>query len=502
MSHSFVSLYPMELEPANTDDGPFATLLSREAIFKKLSERSALDVLVIGGGAIGALVARDAALRGFRVLVIERGFYGDRAERWRGRFLFAFRSEILGMLGSALRVRTLSRRILGDLAEFMPMDRGLAIGRIRSMVVGIIRRMWSASPTARRALGVPDLDERVLTRELVLAARQEGAFVLSNADAAFVERVPDEGTFRIGVRDLLSDVLQEVTVKAVVVQPSQGSPVVTRLGTPLVPNQNQERPVVVSVCSVKPRNIRSGEPLLSLELSDGSLAVIEKVAEGLVEVSLHFTGAVPVEEDITVLIQEACREAGWDLQQEVSRAKTGRRRALRTSVTQKNGLVIIEERYPWDLEGISRAVQRELLPRLGEFSRKAYSRGVRELPGSERACEVSAFRALARTKGVAEATIEIVVRRWRGRVRYLESFEEGFKEICPGVLKGEVALALASDQVTSLEDLLFGSLQLHYLPNWRGSVQAIVQEVSALRNLPVSPDDVKRAISHVAPPTA
>jgi hypothetical protein len=103
---------------------------------------------------------------------------------------------------------------------------------------------------------------------------------------------------------------------------------------------------------------------------------------------------------------------------------------------------------------------------------------------------------------VAEATIEIVVRRWRGRVRYLESFEEGFKEICPGVLKGEVALALASDQVTSLEDLLFGSLQLHYLPNWRGSVQAIVQEVSALRNLPVSPDDVKRAISHVAPPTA
>ena len=299
MSSSFVSLYATELEPSNTDDRPFATLLNRDAIFKKLGARTSLDVLVIGGGGVGALVARDAALRGLRVLVVERGFFGDRAERWRGRFSLAVRSEVARMLGSALRIRSLSRRILGDLTEITPTDPGLKLGRCRSMAVGILGRFWGASSPARGALGVPDLDERILTRELILAARQEGAFVLSNAEAAFVERVADNGSFRIGVRDLLTDELQEVTVKAVVVTPAQGSPVVTRLGTPLLPNQNQETPVVISVCAVNPRSIRSGEPLLSLELSDGSLAVIEKIAEGLVEVSLHFAGVVPEEGDLS-----------------------------------------------------------------------------------------------------------------------------------------------------------------------------------------------------------
>ena len=98
------------------------SLQSRDAIFTKLGARISLDVLVIGGGEIGALVARDAALRGSRVLVVERGFFGDRAERWRGRFSLSLRSEVARMLVSALRIRSVSRRILGDLTEISPID--------------------------------------------------------------------------------------------------------------------------------------------------------------------------------------------------------------------------------------------------------------------------------------------------------------------------------------------------------------------------------------------
>src|SRR5450755_886557 len=38
--------------------------------------RSSFDVLVVGGGIVGACVARDAALRGLRVALIERGDFG------------------------------------------------------------------------------------------------------------------------------------------------------------------------------------------------------------------------------------------------------------------------------------------------------------------------------------------------------------------------------------------------------------------------------------------
>jgi hypothetical protein len=77
---------------------------------------------------------------------------------------------------------------------------------------------------------------------------------------------------------------------------------------------------------------------------------------------------------------------------------------------------------------------------------------------------VDCFRALARAQGVSERTIELAIKRWRGRVRYLEHFANGLKELVPGVLRGEVDLSVRSDHVVSLEDLIHGSLALEELP--------------------------------------
>jgi hypothetical protein len=80
---------------------------------------------------------------------------------------------------------------------------------------------------------------------------------------------------------------------------------------------------------------------------------------------------------------------------------------------------------------------------------------------------------MARRAGVPETTISRALERWRGRVRYLSEIERAWEEVCPGVLRGEIALAVTSDQVVSLEELLFGSLALHTIPGWRAMIAPI-----------------------------
>jgi hypothetical protein len=94
-------------------------------------------------------------------------------------------------------------------------------------------------------------------------------------------------------------------------------------------------------------------------------------------------------------------------------------------------------------------------------------RSRRPLPGEWRGSERTDFVEKARRAGIGESTLAAVIDRWRGRVRYIPEIERGFEEVCPGVLRGEISLAAVSDQVCSLEDLLFGSLALHTVPGWR-----------------------------------
>jgi NADPH-dependent 2,4-dienoyl-CoA reductase/sulfur reductase-like enzyme len=58
-----------------------ARLGSREAHLKRLATGAEIDVLVVGGGATGAGVALEAALRGYRVALVERADFASGTSR-------------------------------------------------------------------------------------------------------------------------------------------------------------------------------------------------------------------------------------------------------------------------------------------------------------------------------------------------------------------------------------------------------------------------------------
>jgi hypothetical protein len=72
--------------------------------------------------------------------------------------------------------------------------------------------------------------------------------------------------------------------------------------------------------------------------------------------------------------------------------------------------------------------------------------------------------------------------------------ERGFEEVCPGVLRGEITLAVESDQVTSLEDLVFGSLALHMTPGWRDLVRPIAEALGETGVVDANGLDVERVM--------
>ncbi|HKZ89963.1 MAG TPA: FAD-dependent oxidoreductase, partial [Thermoplasmata archaeon] len=70
-----------------------------------------LDILVVGGGVVGAAVAWDAALRGLRTGLVERGDFGSGTSGKTSRLIHGglryLRSARLGLVREAIRERDL-----------------------------------------------------------------------------------------------------------------------------------------------------------------------------------------------------------------------------------------------------------------------------------------------------------------------------------------------------------------------------------------------------------
>jgi hypothetical protein len=465
MNSSWISLYAGEGERLHDEEGPFGSLLSRGQAFRIMEGGARFDLVVFGCGLSGVGVAREAALLGAQVLLIDPGYPGAHACSWRESIVREMCRSPWSLVRSARSLRHAVQSLAPHLAVARRCDLSGCRGVGARLALRSLRTIASSLSKGGSVADIPDIEERSLIRELALAARQEGVFVVGATSPAYVERDVVSGTFRVAVRDLLSD--QQVVVQGggLFVDPTFTHPLASRIGTPITRLAQEGPPHLIVVCSVRERG--ELEVVRYFDLSNGSIGVVCELRPGVVEVSLLDVGMMADASSVGDIVRQLCEASGYVFVDEISRRRAGRRYGTRVAVENRRGILVPQESSPWKIETV-----------LGRTMRFIESDGSerrvrRELPGEWRSGEREEFIEMARRAGVSESTISLVIERWRGRVRYLSEIERSCEEVCPGVLRGEIALAVISDQVASLEDLLFGSLGLHTIPGWRAMVAPI-----------------------------
>lgn len=467
MSNPILSLYNMDGGPPAEETAPFSVVPRRADNLASLRENPNVDLLILGGGLTGALVAHQAALQGVRVLVLERRYCGDRALSWDHRIAQLLRVAPRHFLLGRSQWKVLAESVAPHLVAALPPDSHEVTGLWPSLV--------------KRLVPLRNLDERLLIRESMLAARQEGAIILSAVEPTFLEAESLSGCYRVGFKDTLSEASYEVRVGGVLVDPSVGELPATRLGSRVLPWSVPAVAGSQRVFEAVPASVKSGERFASYELTDGSCVSVSRIGEQVLEVTAIFGASALAPDVVSTIARQAAAEAGWNVQREVHSRDVDGRWSRHWRVNQDKGIFTCEHRGPWDALKSSATIVRTLVGLLKD-PRPFKKLPTPPLPGAEHACELQAFRALARAQGIRERVIELCIARWRGRVRYIAQFPNGFFEVCPNVLRGEIDLAVASDQVTSVEDLMFGSLMLQQLPEWRELVKPISERFAQLRN--------------------
>lgn len=458
MSDSMLSLYESELERGIDDSEPFATLPTREQQLQQVVSRGSFDLVILGGGLLGVMVAHEAALQGVSTLLIERAGFGVDAVSWDVRISRALRLSPISLLREPSAIKLLSKARAPHLVSDLAGD--------GNALPGLLARL------ARRWLPLANVDERLLIRESVLAARQEGALVLSGVTPTFVEAEGESGCYAVGFRDEATQQNYQARVGGIVIDPTHGVLPPARLGTKVLnvpePRIGGARVIYHGV----PQSAKRGFPFTSFELSNGASLAIASRALGLLEVTVLFGERELDASTIDAIARQACEEAGWSVGDLLSQCSVAGHFGASYAINQSRGVFTCHHRGVWDAARSAKVIVESLL-KLAPEPRPLKRLSPRLLPGGEIGCESDSFRALARSHGVAEKTIELCVQRWRGRVRYLPHFINGLREVCPGVLRAELDLAMRADQVVSFDDLLHGSLNITAMADWQSYLPAL-----------------------------
>jgi hypothetical protein len=466
MNNSLLSLYDVSGATLRDQQGPFAALPTREAALKALSDNPNFDLLILGGGLTGALVAHQAALQDIKVLLVGSDCFGARSISWCHRIAKMLREHPMKTLRNYRALRKVERNAsLSHLTLKLQTDSQPLSGFWTSLIARVTPQF--------------DIDERLLIREALLAAKQEGATVLSAIEPTFLEAEALSGCYSIGCRDTLSGEIFQARVGGVLVDPTVGQLPLTRLGTSVLRVADPSTGGIQRVYEVTPFTAKSGELFTSFALTDGSFVSVSRLGHDLVEVTVLYGDVALDTLVVDGICEEACREAGWKMERVLSSRSVDGRWRSSYEVRQERGIFTFSHRGPWDAFTSAESVVRSLLSLRDTVGRQR-KLPLRAFPGAEQAREVDVFRAAARGQGVPESTIERCVARWRGRVRYLGQFSDGFREVFPGMLSGEIDLAYISDHSRTAEDIAMGALRLDRSRNWHEALPLIQKRLVEL----------------------
>lgn len=203
------------------------------------------DLLVVGGGITGAGVARDAALRGLRVALIERNDFAAGTSSRSSKLIHGGVRYLQQGDIALVRESAAERDVLGKIAPHLALPRRmvmptysrgmhakLSIGlwgfdKLASIAADERHETWTRDDTlsreplldGRRLYGAVVFteyltDDARLVLDTVRGAHDAGALVANHAEVTAATRA--HGTSRVTVRDTLTGTTREVVARSVV----------------------------------------------------------------------------------------------------------------------------------------------------------------------------------------------------------------------------------------------------------------------------------------------
>ncbi len=476
MSNSLLSLYGVSDVEGEGAEQIFPNLPDRAQCFQRVAQSKGYDLVILGGGLTGAVTAHQASLLGIRALVLHESYFGSTAQKWSVGYRDLFRAPLLARLSSARKVGATLALLPSHLASSLRMTKDHS-----SFMDAWVQQLCRGDQALPKG-ELPESDEKMTIRETVLAARQEGAVCLSDVEISFVEAESATGFYVVGVRDQVSECSCEVRAGSLLLDPSIVRIPASRLGRRIGPQSPDSSVYLRVVCRLSAAHSLESPQVVVGNCEGHEYLFSPTESPDVVELVLLDSGKDPHQ-----VVEGICQSQGIASSEVLFVGKFRQPRVVRHSLEQYGGLFLPRERGPWDSWLSSQQV-------IGELQRAAHSQDSprapvvpRPLPGTLRAGDVERFRAAALAAQVAEMEIARAVGRWHGRVRYIPEFARGLELVCSGVLRGEVELAYRSDQVATVEDLLFGSLGLDTDPQWREKVVPLAAALSEISGNPTPP---------------
>jgi len=511
-----------------------------------------VDVLVIGGGITGAGIARDAALRGFRVALVDKGDFGAGTSSHSSRLIHGgiryLEQRNVRLVFEASRERRVLLRIAPHLVRPLPflfpvyrgarvpawkLRAGMWLYDILAAFRNVKSHRWLSPKQVRRA--EPALKDRGLTgaalywdaqtddARLVLATMQSaaraGALVANYAEVTSL-LTPDGRVRGAVVRDVLSG--ETRTVRALVVVNASGPWVdaLRRMEDPAAPPLL--RPTKGAHVAVPRRRIGNERAVTLFSAIDGRVMFVLPWGD------LSYVGTTDTDADappddlrvtaadVTYLLRSANAafpEAHLSANDVVS-AWVGLRPLLRQDQAASPSQVSREHRVVESAQGLItiaggklttyRVMARDVTDRVAARLHQLDGRPIAPRPPTDRlplpggeAAELDVLREGARARGVPDATARHLVASYGSEtpaILNLVDRDRGLGQaIVPGrpEIWGEVAHAVEREMALRVQDVLVRRMHLFYEYPEQGS--AVAASVAQRMKKLLGWDDVREA---------